>query len=262
MPNKNNFNVQSETKDLRMRQERIDEEAKEHLRQMKRIKKFLRRAEKRGYIIDSIDINTLSNLTAKELKGIKPRDLYAQIEYVVPSTGEFVSGTTGRKLEYQAAYEKGYYTRTGRLYSNIQESYITIYEQIISVFESWLYTDDYADYQSGAHFMSGKYNRRYSSTRASYESNLEYISEKKKQIANIYESLVSEYGKDVVAVRIANNIDTLQIEMDLITYKGPSDHEVTTASGNTIIEILTQSLSIERAKTIEKTEQAVDFMEI
>lgn len=87
----------------------------EFKKQQARIKRFIKRAEKRGYEFDKNVIPQMpKRVTQKALKtitNIKPNDLYKQAEYVDRSTGEYLTGTEGRKIERAIATEKARVTR-------------------------------------------------------------------------------------------------------------------------------------------------------
>lgn len=80
-------------------------------KELKRARAFIRRAGKRGYFFQ-VELPSRPKVVTKkairELKEtLKPASLYAKALYVVPGTGEAVSGTEGRTLERQAAARKG-----------------------------------------------------------------------------------------------------------------------------------------------------------
>ena len=87
----------------------------EYNKQVRRIKNFIKRAEKRGYeFSDDILPKTPKRITKqaiKRLENLKPNQLYAKAEFLDTSTGEMLKGTQGRKLERQRASEKAKQTR-------------------------------------------------------------------------------------------------------------------------------------------------------
>lgn len=87
----------------------------EYNKQVRRIKNFIKRAEKRGYeFSDDILPKTPKRVTKqaiKRLENLKPKQLYAKAEFLDTSTGEMLKGTKGRKLERQRASEKAKQTR-------------------------------------------------------------------------------------------------------------------------------------------------------
>lgn len=88
---------------------------REYAKQVKRIKSAVKRAEKRGYIFSEDVIpqtpKRITKAAIERLQEITAAKLYAKAEYAVPSTGEIVSGTEGRKIERKKSANKGKITR-------------------------------------------------------------------------------------------------------------------------------------------------------
>ena len=106
-------------------------------KQVTRIKNFIRRATKRGYEFSDNVIPTMPKRVTKKsiekIKNIKPKDLYSKASYLDKSTGEIVSGSTGRKIERNLSKQKAKETRknnNNKRHSNNNKNYIT-YETVI-----------------------------------------------------------------------------------------------------------------------------------
>ena len=106
-------------------------------KQISRIKNFIRRATKRGYEFSDTVIPTMPKRVTKKsiekIKNIKPKDLYSKASYLDKSTGEIVSGSTGRKIERNLSTQKAKETRknnNNKRHSNNNKNYIT-YETVI-----------------------------------------------------------------------------------------------------------------------------------
>lgn len=106
-------------------------------KQVTRIKNFIRRATKRGYEFSDNVIPTMPKRVTKKsiekIKNIKPKDLYSKASYLDKSTGEMVSGSTGRKIERNLSTQKAKETRknnNNKRHSNNNNYYIT-YETVI-----------------------------------------------------------------------------------------------------------------------------------
>lgn len=105
-------------------------------KQVTRIKNFIRRATKRGYEFSDNVIPTMPKRVTKKsiekIKNIKPKDLYSKASYLDKSTGEIVSGSTGRKIERNLSTQKAKQTRknNNKRHSNNNKNYIT-YETVI-----------------------------------------------------------------------------------------------------------------------------------
>ena len=106
-------------------------------KQVTRIKNFIRRATKRGYEFSDNVIPIMPKRVTKKsiekIKNIKPKDLYSKASYLDKSTGEIVSGSTGRKIERNLSSQKAKETRknnNNKRHSNNNKNYIT-YETVI-----------------------------------------------------------------------------------------------------------------------------------
>ena len=106
-------------------------------KQVTRIKNFIRRATKRGYEFSDNVIPSMPKRVTKKsiekIKNIKPKDLYSKASYLDKSTGEIVSGSTGRKIERNLSKQKAKETRknnNNKRHSNNNKNYIT-YETVI-----------------------------------------------------------------------------------------------------------------------------------
>lgn len=91
---------------------------KEALKQEKRIKGFLRRATKRGYMFPENIMPKRPDIINKEyvetLKELTPPSMYKEAHWIDPTTGEYVTGYQGRKIERKRAARKGQRTRERR----------------------------------------------------------------------------------------------------------------------------------------------------
>lgn len=70
-------------------------------KEFKRIQRFIKNASKRGFTFD-VEIEKPSRVTKKQLekiRSLKPKELYKQAVYIIPETGEEVTGTEGRSYE-------------------------------------------------------------------------------------------------------------------------------------------------------------------
>lgn len=98
---------------------------KEALSQEKRIKGFLRRATKRGYMFPENIMPKRPDVINKEyvekLRELTAPSMYKEAHWVDPTTGEYMSGYQGRKSERRRAARKG--RRKGKTYKG------TRYEQ-------------------------------------------------------------------------------------------------------------------------------------
>lgn len=87
----------------------------EYNKQVRRIKQFIYRAEKRGFVFEQNIIpekpKRVTKKAIQRLKELKPDVLYSKAEYVSRETGELISGQTGRQIERKQAAQKSAQTR-------------------------------------------------------------------------------------------------------------------------------------------------------
>ena len=87
-------------------------------KELRRIKRFMKRAEKRGYLFNYDLPERPSRVTKKQLdliRSIRPDTLYASADYIADyETGEVISGLEGRRLERHRAAVKAAETRQAR----------------------------------------------------------------------------------------------------------------------------------------------------
>lgn len=93
---------------------------KEYQKQVKRIKQFISRAEKRGYRFENKESlippkpKRITQASIRKLKEIKPITLYKKSTYLT-DTGEVVKGTIGRTIERKESARKGAQKRKQKL---------------------------------------------------------------------------------------------------------------------------------------------------
>lgn len=83
-------------------------------KEIARIKRFIRRAEKRGFIFEPIDLSLPARITKKkieQLKAIKPNYLYNRSKYYDALKGKYIKGTERRTQERKKAAKKAANTR-------------------------------------------------------------------------------------------------------------------------------------------------------
>lgn len=175
------------------------------MKERRRIQSFIRRAQKRGYIIpESILPAIPKNITkasVNRLKKITPDKIYSKSEYINRETGEVVSAKRGRIIERKKATEKAKATRQAKqkshTYSPPKESELTIYN-LMQILESFVPSGTHTPYM-----------------RQQMESNRNYA-------LGILQNAIDEMGIEKVASNIKNS-ERLSNLIDEILYS--SDRE-------------------------------------
>lgn len=93
--------------------------AQEYKKELARIKRFIKSAEKRGYSFAGYEPpkepKKITTKSVEKLKAITPKTLYAKATYYDLILGQRVSGTEERKLTRSRASKKAYQTRLKKL---------------------------------------------------------------------------------------------------------------------------------------------------
>lgn len=91
---------------------------KEYKKQRNRIKNFIKRAERRGFMFDDFDLPKqpliIATKSVDRLSKINTKDLYKKARFVDMTTGEILTGQEGRALEILARTEKARQTRQAK----------------------------------------------------------------------------------------------------------------------------------------------------
>ena len=78
----------------------------EYAKQERRIKRSIQRLRRRGYTVNfemPIKPKRITKKKLRELAAIKPSDIYAQSQYIDPTTGEILPGNIGRLREKEVS---------------------------------------------------------------------------------------------------------------------------------------------------------------
>ena len=128
----------------------------EYIKQERRIKSFVRRATKRGFIFPENIIperpKRITQKAVERLREMTAPSLYKEAQYVEPSTGEVVSGYQGRKSERRRAARKG--RRKAKTYKGTRYEQYGMPEEPIAP-KPYLETED-PDFYSDAVILNFK----------------------------------------------------------------------------------------------------------
>ena len=120
----------------------------EYMKQRKRIKQFINRAQKRGYEFASNLVPTIpKRVTRKQvekLQALKPADLYKKARYASEkSYGEIITGEQARQLERKLSAQKAAQTRQLKKHiSGLDYDYNDYYQENEQGFQ---YDDNYSE---------------------------------------------------------------------------------------------------------------------
>lgn len=193
----------------RKQQKKYTQNQANFAKERKRIQRFIRRAEKRGYTFEENLIPDMpSRVTAKQLeriKALKPEELYKHATYKVPNSNVSVTGTEGRALERSVASLKAAETvrRRKELYAKIESGYYEnfydtydytpepefvsylVYDNVQQMIDSWFPAENWSKWFAGVK------------------------EEDKNQLKAIINGAESQYGITEVAKRMEDNAERI-----------------------------------------------------
>ena len=104
--------------------------------QLKRIRQFISRAEKRGYRFDTEFKEQLTELSTQKLKNLTPKKLYEKSQAISEETGKVITGTERRKEERKEVAQKAQETRRRHKAEREQREYYDYAERNYSEYET------------------------------------------------------------------------------------------------------------------------------
>lgn len=184
----------------------------EYNKELKRIKQFVSRATKRGFIFDkSIIPPKPARVTRKHLNAIKqitPTYLYEKAEFKNPQTGDIVSGEEGRNFERKKSAYKGQLTkainsskREKNVPPKLPSEKMTVLENIRSLIRAWAPPTTWSAYWT------------------------EVKRNDKNSLETLLDSAIAEFGEKTVARRLQNSADNIELIVNSILY-GSKEEQV------------------------------------
>lgn len=196
-------------------------------KEFKRIQRFIKNASKRGFTFD-VEIEKPSRVTKKQLekiRSLKPKELYKQATYIVPETGEEVTGTEGRSYERSQAQLKSR--------QNIPRESKLVLNAILQQLNAW--KPDYS--------MRGWMKHKKMSDR--------------DELDNMLAAFITEKGEDQAALILQQNADRVNHAIFIILYDS-NDESVKIAFTEFATILNGGALSLSQSETMsDYTEQYV-----
>lgn len=159
--------------------------------QVRRIKQFIRRAEKRGYQFSENVLpqqpKRITKQSVERLRKLTPEQLYKKAEYGGEATfGEVVAGTKGRELERKQSARKAVETRKAR--QNLRD-YVP--QEPIQSFD-YDYSDDYVGDYTEDFDYNEDYNEPDFLTQENFSDDTSFF---ERTVIYTYRRKLSEYNK-------------------------------------------------------------------
>ena len=196
-------------------------------KEFKRIQRFIKNASKRGFTFD-VEIEKPSRVTKKQLekiRSLKPKELYKQAVYIIPETGEEVTGTEGRSYERSQAQLKPK--------QNIPRESKLVLNAILQQLNTW--KPDYS--------MRGWVKQKKMSDR--------------DELDNMLAAFITQKGEDQAALILQQNADRVNNAIFIILYDS-NDESVKVAFTEFATILNGGALSVSQSETMsDYTEQYV-----
>ena len=196
-------------------------------KEFKRIQRFIKDASKRGFTFD-VEIEKPSRVTKKrleEIRSLKPKELYKQATYIIPETGEEVTGTEGRFYERSQAQLKSR--------QNTPRESKLVLNAILQQLNTW--KPDYS--------MRGWMKQKKMSDR--------------NELDNMLAEFITEKGEDQAALILQQNADRVNNAIFIILYDS-NDESVRIAFTEFATILNGGALSLSQSETMTNyTEQYV-----
>ena len=140
---------------------------KEYRKEQQRIKRFIKRAQERGFMFDESVLpptpKRITKASVQKLKKLTAKELYKRATYIDVWSGSLVSGTQGRMYERSKAAQQAAITRQRnrdlreqrQVHQEIEEYRERQREKQIAADSDTNYLDDYEDVTPSAEFDDG-----------------------------------------------------------------------------------------------------------
>lgn len=176
-------------------------------KELRRVKQFIRRAEKRGYTFSKEFIKSIENKTTRALQLLTPRRLYEQSEYSIGT--KKVSGLRGRQIERERASVKGSITKKyGKVARGIEGELLA--QALINRQKEKYEATELKNFEAG---------------NLIYQNIIDLIdsypsSEGAKYLSNLLKSEINTYGVEKVILALGDvNEDLIRTAQEIIYYE-------------------------------------------
>lgn len=220
------------------------------LKELKRIKSFVHRAEKRGYTFPEFKEPSIpKRVTKTELQRMRteytPTKLYKQAEYKTKA-GETVSGYQGRKLERQQSSRKGQATKRKRAFEK-QAQYAP---KISSVM-----------YANLREFLVQLSTISYKGIHRGYNDVLYYKKEVASELLTLLDTTIASDGEQAVFTRLEENAIELQSAMNDL-YLASTQEQINASAVRIATIIKGESLTMAESEAFTDINESFESIDI
>lgn len=205
---------------------------REYDKQRKRVRDFIRRAEKRGYYFDEGILppipKRVTRASVRRLEQLTPDALYKKSIWVDIETGEFISGRRRREQERSEVSKRAAETRKANKASaaeffgaseaeyseksQTEEYYPNLYENTFDmVYETFI--SKISQPIGDVYYAAGSGKRKYR-----FEQLRDAAQQAQSEILNLTNQLVQTAGKEELGKRLADNWDRVEMYINYILY--------------------------------------------
>ena len=215
--------------------------------QLKRIRQFISRAEKRGYRFDSEFTEQLTGLSTQKLKNLTPKKLYEKSQAISEETGKVITGTERRKEERKEAAQKAQETRRRHKAEREQREYYEYAER------------DYSEYETS--YEDTILTNIESLIRQYEDSDIAVRQYGSSLLQQLLDEEISNYGRKAVALACENAPAEAIRASQIVIYA--SDQSQKDMNIQELRNILTSGVlpSIEQSKQMGETMEAQESFE-
>lgn len=187
-------------------------ETPKHKQQLNRIKRFISRAEKKGYRFSPELKENLSSYSTQKLKSLSPKKLYQNATAISEETGKIISGTEKQRETRSLASLKARATKLSKaISSNAREEYYKTSEREES-YDSASFTDIILQN------IEAKINQFYDSQTAQFAYGA-------KLLKATLDSQIAQYGRAKVATSCENAPEEAKRLSDVVVFASKQEQK-------------------------------------
>lgn len=182
---------------------------------LRRIRRFIKSAEKRGFVFSSDLKENLSSYSTQKLKALTPQKLYKQATYSIG--GETISGERGRKIERTISAKKAVETKRIRKEYREQKEWERIHRDEIENISISDYEGYLPSYSTIVLEEIKSLIKQYATSKSEVRSSIgDYLLE-------LLDAQIRNYGEEVVAKACEEAPDEIKATIESIIFESKDD---------------------------------------
>lgn len=196
-------------------------------KELRRIKQFINRAEKRGYLIPENIIpkrpKRITSRSVESLRKINPEKIYKKSRFVDTETGEIIKGMAGREYERSKSAKKAAATRKAKkeaekkFWSGVGEPLTEEKANIIRGMNLIEMIRERLSVDSGT-----TYQTNFGSMRRRQKEVVKAVNDAKNKMLFILERMIEQEGIEAIGKRLNPYTEQITEILDMLTYASKS----------------------------------------